>query len=259
MQENPGKTCREILLKNPDCYGQSGNYWINCGNQADEPVEVYCEMERLRGGWQQLLRENFTDGAGCPGQWTSFDGYNGVRYCSTTDGNYKAKFNVFSACPYSEVNGYVLVDQKGNCNAFTGQSKDLWEDYMDGVSITYGSNPKKHLYTYAVGWEEKARLESCECHGSTYTDYATVVGLDYMCDSGMQPNTVGQNLLIGERVLFTGMGCRAESGCCHVAGAPWFYKSLPNTIHDRVELRILSNSPHEEEMVLVRAIELYAR
>lgn len=233
MQENPGETCREILFKNPDCYGQSGSYWLNCGNETSEPVEATCEMSRLRGGWEQLIRENFTNstnGSMCPEKWVDFEGYNGESYCSTTDGKKRASLKLYATCPFSEVNGYVLVDQKGDCNAFKGQPRIIYGSYADGVSITYGSNPKKHIYTYAVGWEEKARLESCQCHGSTYTDYVATVALDYMCDSGMPPNTVGQSLLLGERVLFTGTGCHAESGCCHVAGAPWFYRELPDTI-----------------------------
>lgn len=260
-ESNPAKTCREILLKNPDCYGKTGWYWLTCGGeeQLDPPVLHLCDMNRLGGGWMRIARRNFTDGNPCPGDWISYVGSNGLNYCTTPDGVPQAQWRINPKCPYSEVNGYILGDQKGLCEAFTGASQEtsIKDNYVDGVSITYG-NPKQHLYTYAVGREEKARLESCECHGSTYSDYPVFVGWDYLCDSGMKPYEA-QASAIGKRVLWTGKGCDEQSSCCHTAGAPWFYRKLPLTANERIEIRIMSDDAHADEMVLLREIVMYIR
>ena len=206
----------------------------------------------------RVARRNFTAGNPCPGEWISYVGANGRQYCTSTDGTPQAEWVITSPCPYSEVNGVLLGDQKGNCDAFTDQdSSSIKENYVDGVSITYG-NPKQHIYTYAVGREEKARLESCECHGSTYTDYPIFVGWDFLCDSGMKPYTA-QASAIGQRVLWTGEGCDERSSCCHAAGAPWFYKILPETVHDRIQIRIMTDDAHADEMVLISEIIMFVR
>ena len=258
-EDNPAKTCREILLKNPDCYGQTGFYWLNCGGeqQLETPVLNYCEMSRLGGGWMRIGRRNFTRGNPCPGDWVSYVGANGMEYCTSADGDPQALWVIVPECPYSEVNGFILGDQKGNCEAFTNQGSSIDENYVDGVSFTYGIK-KQHLFTYAVGREEKARLESCECHGSTYTDYPAFVGWDFLCDSGMKPYTA-QASAIGQRGLWTGEGCDEKSSCCHTAGAPWFYRSLPETVQDRIQIRIMTDDAHADEMVLISEIILFVR
>lgn len=261
-EENPGWSCREILLKDPDCFDQSGLFWVSC---AGSPQQVYCEMSRLRGGWTRVAQANFTNGSACPGAWESYLGSNGVDYCAvpaSMTGQRKVSWYIQPPCRYSEVNGYVLADQQGNCDAFLYAASKIHNAYVDGVSITYGGNDgpggQTHLFTYAVGREEQARQESCECHGSTSQSPPQYVGLNFMCDSGMEPFTA-QASRIGYRVLFTGEGCGPDSSCCHRAGAPWFYRRLPMTTGRQLEVRIMQTNGHGDEVVLVRELELYVR
>lgn len=254
-ETNPGRSCAEILSVSPGCYGHSAYYWIKCGNMAN-PRHVYCDMERLQGGWIRLTAENFTAGTGCPCEWQNYTAANGLDYCTTDVGRPNASWSIDNICPYAEINGYLLADQKGECDGFYGQEKNLNGNYVDGVSITIGnSTQRQHLFTYAVGREEKAINEACECHGSPYIAYPWFIEWDYLCDSGFRADTVSTSA-IGTRILWTGQGC---TGCCHWAGAPWFYKELPQRVNERIEVRILTDDSHANEMVLVREFELYIR
>ena len=54
-----------------------------------------------------------------------------------------------------------------------------------GVTFTYGNNPRKHIWTYAGGWNEpKTYSSTCPCNnGSQYMNYTMFVGNDYYCES----------------------------------------------------------------------------
>ena len=74
--------------------------------------------------------------------------------CTTPNDTTIASWFIDTICPYSEVCGYVLVDQKGLDDRF---QSSLDGNYIDGISITYNdSNTRQHLYTYVVGREQKA-------------------------------------------------------------------------------------------------------
>ncbi len=209
-----------------------------------------------------MAQQNFTNGSVCPGDWEAYQASNGLDYCTVPADMVGARgvsWFIQPPCRYSEVNGFVLADQQGNCDAFIGGSTYA---YVDGVSITYGGSDgqggRMHLFTYAVGREEQARQESCECHGSTSQNPPHFVGLNFMCDSGMKPFTA-QASRIGDRVLWTGEGCDAGSSCCHRAGAPWFYRKLPMTVGRQLEVRVMQTNNFNDEIVLVREVELYVR
>lgn len=251
---NAGKTCREIILRDPDCYQQSGLYWVTCGTLST-PVQVYCEMGRLRGGWERLAKENFTGGASCPDEWVDHnEPSNGLHYCTTNTDS--AKWAIQPVCPFSEVNGYVLADQKGFADAFHGQDSRAWDSHVDGVTIFY--RHKYHVFTYAVGMEEKARMESCECHGSAHERAADWLQWNFMCDSAQPPLNTDPTL-VGQRVLWTGRDCGPESRCCHRAGAPWFYRSFPRPTSQDVRVVLKYDNGGSQGGVLVREVELYVR
>ena len=263
---NPAKTCREILMKNADCYQQSGTFWLDCGS-GGPAKEVFCDMSRLGGGWVRLVEKDFTSGGGCPpgSGWTGVQ-IDGVDYCSTVDGVGAAPWTLSAPCPFSEVAGYVLADQRGKSEGFYTSHREnptLDTNYVDGVSITYGNatstSPRQHVFTYAAGREELPRVESCPCHGSPYSDLPYFVQWDFLCDSSYAPFTSSPTS-VGYRTLWSGEGCGAGSGCCHDAGAPWFHKRLPDVVADQpIELRIMTDSTHADEMILVKQVALYVR
>ena len=61
--------------------------------------------------------------------------------------------------------GQVRGYQYEGPDAFCHLSKGIDSYYVDGVSITYGQNPRTHIWTYACG-VNKARVDkySCPCN-----------------------------------------------------------------------------------------------
>ena len=254
---NPGSSCRDILLVNPGCYSISGYYWIQCGNMSSA-IQVYCEMTTLQGGWLRVASENFTDNSTCPCEWVNVT-VDGTRYCTVANTDSQASWNIDHMCPFSEVRGYVLVDQRGKPDGFYGLSGGLNGSYVDGISFTFGKTSRQHLFTYVVADEvTHDSNRACECQGSSFTNYPRFVLWDFMCDTGYFSSPY-VTTSVAPRTLFTGEGCEEGSGCCHVAGAPWFYKGLSQTVSEDLEVRILADEDHSVEMILVRELELYVR
>lgn len=196
-------------------------------------------------------------------------------YCTVPPSCTQASWYIDTICRYSEVRRYVLIDQKGYsdgvqaCNVdnlATGRNNSCYDisinsNYVDGVSISYNSsNQHQHLYMHTVGRDHSPLPQSCQCHG-TYNlfSYPYFLMWDFMCDSGYSSVNSSTVLNFAPRTLFTGEGCY-DGGCYQVIGAPWFYCSLPVQVTDsRLEVRILSDGGHQDEMILLREAEFYVR
>lgn len=271
-------SCRDIILQNPACYQMSGYYWIDpCNTTETEPMQVYCDMEFLafHGGWMRLAIENFTNNDPCPDEFNQVV-VQGTTYCSTINGNTVAKWQISNFnCSFSEVRGYVLVDQKGLTDAFDQSNTDIDSNFVDGVtfSLLTPTSNRVHLYTYAVASTNAlATTKACKCQFGS-TEVPPIVQFDYMCDTGYKDDTVNianDTTQLAARTLFTGEDCEvgrppqtplySESSCCHVSGAPWFYRDLTTDWNCDIEVRIIEDDGnHASQLILVRELALYVR
>ena len=78
--------------------------------------------------------------------------------------------------------------QKGDTWAFYGTAPDLYrtidEDYVSGLSITYGNNPRQHIWTFASGRGEKYNHAlNCPCTTTAALSPPSYVGSNYYCES----------------------------------------------------------------------------
>ena len=76
--------------------------------------------------------------------------------------------------------------QKGDTVAFYGSSfrKTIENDYVSGLSITCGSNPRQHVWTYAAGISEKDNsVDNCPCTQYPGCTPPSFVGNHYYCES----------------------------------------------------------------------------
>ena len=145
---------------------------------------------------------------------------------------------------------------------------DNCSTYVDGVTITYGSNPRKHIWTYACGvgetilGDDLLRPYNCPCNSdSSGTSVPEWVSSDYYCESGLYPSQFQQKVLHSNDILWDGQQCNGNEGlCCTNPKMPWFIKAFNKTTTEDIELRMCgSEDPLNDEDTPLDIIELYIR
>ena len=166
--------------------------------------------------------------------------------------------NYFKVC--GQVRGY----QYHSPDAFHRLSKGIDSYYVDGVSITYGQCPRKHIWTYACGIREnQVNTWGCPCN----TGYSggnkvvsSFVGNHYYSESGLDPGKSWTSVLYANDFLWDGKNCDShEASCCTNSTMPWFYQVLDDIIQDDIELRVCGDYGLPDEDTSLDIIELYVR
>ena len=160
--EYPANSCAELAEREPDT--PSGNYWIL--NSTQSPVQVFCEMGdvfpsglNVTGGWVRVANLNMTDpDQQCPENLQLSYTNQPIRLCGKrTDGPScdSVTFTTYGV-QYRQVCGRVRGYQFGSTDPFERFTYcpapcTIDSPYVDGVSITHGASPRKHIWTYAAG------------------------------------------------------------------------------------------------------------
>ena len=223
----PADSCASVLLFAP--FFPSGDHWIKSSNGS--AVRVYCDMTRSCGnitrGWMRVAELDMTDTAiQCPSNLmlqtrtcipkTSAAACTSVYYPTHT--------------PYSHVCGMIKADTSGSPDGFEKHgfkrpdpSTNVSTNYVDGVSVTHGKNPRHHIWTMAF-----SGTTPCSCE----TNKPSFVASDFFCvNDCMMPNT-----------------------------PPWFYKQLSDTpTNDDIEMRLCRDEQRGNEDIAIEAIEFYIR
>ena len=153
--------------------------------------------------------------------------------------------------------GKVLGYQYGRTYGVNGGYDDINSAYIDGISLTHGY-PRYHIWSYISGHKENHDI-GCPCGSSGATSTPSFVGNDYYCESGNPSNWWQLTLFTGD-ILWDGSGCGSvEQSCCTRPGMPWFYKPLPYTTSDSIELRVCANGDTSYEDVPFSHVELYIK
>jgi hypothetical protein len=111
--------------------------------------------------------------------------------------------------------------------------------YVDGVSLTHGRDPRKHIWTFAAGL----------CPGNPPPAF---VGDDYFYDGHPHVTMVYLN-----NPLWDGVGCGTY--CCRRNHPPWFHKQLPRVATDDVEMRVCRDSHRDNEDLGIKLMEIYIK
>ena len=265
----PGASCADIYNINPTSYGRSGYYVL----KTDHLFSTYCDMELdcggNKGGWMRIADIDTSRGDACTSGWSSYN-----SYCTggLSAGCHSAYFSTNSTS-YSKVCGRVRGYQKGSMDAFYPSayaygnrddytpnittSRSLDGIYVDGISIASG-NPRKHVWTYAVGLsdDENHTTVNCPCAKYPGPDPPTYVGNYYYCESG-NTGVHHANVLYDEDPLWDGAGCGPENSCCYDAGMPWFFRQFPASTTGDIEVRICYDEGFNNEAVAVEQVQLY--
>ena len=267
-----GSSCEDIYNNNRETDDKSGYYRIN-DNQW-----TYCNMTRIAnditisgdfistcagvgGGWRRIVNINISAGDDCPGEWRKAT-QSGVSFCRVaSDDSLTCSSASFSTngISYQRVCGRARGYQKGDTITFyrTYSEKIIDQDYVSGLSITYSSNPRQHIWTFASGRGERILTNyfRCPCTSSwPIQNFPVFIGNNYYCEAASwyisDPDTYYFN-----DTLWDGAGC--IDNCCDDTTQPWFYHQLNQTTQDDIEARICAHGAFSVRSTLIDQLELY--
>ena len=226
-----------------------------------------------KGGWTRVAYLNMTEfNATCP-PGLSLQHYNSIDHglCGppSSISSIGCSSTTFSTLGlnYLEVCGQVRGYQYESSDAFYGiiVNVDIDSYYVDGVSITYGQNPRTHIWTYAGGLREDfSGTNGCPCNTGSYGRNkvaSSFVGNHYYCESAIDPgDSISNQILHANDPLWDGENCDShEVPCCTNSKMPWFYRILDDISQDDIELRICSDNYALYGHISLDIIELYVR
>ena len=229
-------------------------------------VTVYCDMEGINcdeeGGWTRVAYLNMTEpGTTCPSGLRQA-GYININHdvCGRSGAGCNSIIFSTYSLNYAKVCGQIRGYQFATPDAFNTGTSNIDSHYVDGVSITYGSNPRQHIWTYVGGWAEtRLDLLGCPCNSGSSASPPSFVGNDYYCESALNapPDSF---IFFGGDPLWDGQNCDGpESTCCINTNIPWFLKRLNRTTTDDIELRVCGNEVISNEDTPLDIIEIYVK
>jgi hypothetical protein len=218
-------------------------------------------------GWIRIAYLNMTDpDQMCPSPWTLFTSGN-KRVCFRNSSSAVAGCDsVFYDSPqqeYSQVCGRIIGYQYENPHGFFPYHEFRYSIdtfYIDGISVTHGSSPRQHIWTFAAGWSEVDDHGSCPC-GSPTQEAAIppFIGNNYFCETGTIP---GPNLstFYPDDPLWDGEGCGPGHSCeCELNSPPWFTANLTSPTTNDIEVRSCSYQSAARKNVGIELMELYVK
>ena len=231
-------------------------------------------------GWRRAAYLNMSDPTqNCRGTWGLIT--NPRRTCARP---YNAGFlSCYSAMfpiqgiQYSQVCGRIIGYQIGQPGAFLPENigpggpgpRAIDDQYVDGVSLTYGS-PRQHIWTFANGIDESPTplVDQCPCTVSQQLNVNTppYVGSDYFCETGFPQgqkymnNMLNQTAFHDDDPLWDGQGCGQLGACeCTFNNPPWFCKQLPQSTNADLEVRLCSTASATYENTAIELIDIYVK
>ena len=269
----PGRaaeSCFAIYDYNPRL--PSGLYYVNVKNQSGtkSPARVYCDMETRRcgvkGGWMYVTSLDMKNSThNCPSPFKQ-EVTSGKRLCvKKVSTGCSSKTYSIGGVPYAEVCGKAIGYAYGSPDAApipVGTIRSIEEAYMDGISITHGSNPRNHIWTYMGGYREYpggVNEHRCPCAAEGVPlSYNKFVGDHFYCESGNPSRGWLQKWYLDDP-LWDGAGCPTGNSCCANSRLPYFNRTLPRVTTDNIEVRLCADQPRPDEDVGLEELELYVR
>ena len=266
-----GSSCEDIYNNYPETGNKSGYYRIN------ESQWTYCNMTVIAngdfistcagvgGGWRRIANIDISAGDDCAGEWRKAT-QSGVSFCRVASDEWNscssANFST-NGISYQRVCGRARGYQKGHAAAFWGShphhNRTIDQSYVCGLSITYSSNLRQHIWTFASGRGERLTNNIWNCPCSTEKDVnvnypITAVGNNYYCESASW-YWGNSNTYYFNDTLWDGAGC--VDNCCDDTTQPWFYRQLYQITQDDIEARICTADAFSYGSPIIDQLELY--
>ena len=237
----------------------------NISSDIDDRIDRYIEHTNYKcgiisGNWRRIAYIDTTQGTTRPpGLREVTNSALNKRACGRSVSTGCSSVTFPSGGNYTHVCGRARGYQFYSTDAFRAFSGNgINNAYVDGLSITRGS-PRKHIWTYAVGYQEKAYAGGgfgfeCPCAIPTYPSHfkASFVGADYYCESGF---VTYERRTVWEDPLWDGEGCtQSANTCCQRFG--WFHKTVPLT-SDNLEVRWCADEGQSNEDFFTDIVEIW--
>jgi dynein heavy chain len=206
-------------------------------------------------------------GQNCPENWTLSESSLPMRTCGKKTEKNTCDSLVISTHgqAYQSVRGQIRAFQFGTPDAFmvtsTGPSID--DAYVDGISITHGQSPRKHVFTLAVGVvayysaEGDRKMSTCPNTGFGHPQPVFVAD-KYFCSSGTSKQDIESGMLFSDTPLWTdsyGPGASCDECMCPRT----FCVNLPEQTTDDLELRICTDEAVANEDIRIDMIDLWIK
>ena len=264
---HPAASCREIKELSPTA--PSGYYWLR--GTGDSSVHMYCDMSRscggITGGWIPVTKINMTNSSHtCPAGLKLLT--TPKRLCAMNidgGGCSSATFNLHGI-RYTHVCGKIIGYQQKSPDAFwpyrNNRRLTIDDQYVDGISLTHGRNPRKHIWTFVGALDEVPSHgpHICPCtniHNAVTIPIPPYVGSDYFCDTASESHF--QYRFYPNDPLWDGQGCGRLNTCCSFNNPPWFIKELPSSTSDNIEMRLCADEARSNEDITFESVELYVQ
>ena len=165
MNYYTGSSCEGIYKNNPETGLKPGYYhitesqlqWTYCNMTAIAIANAHITISGdfittcagVGGGWRRIVNINISAGDDCLGEWRKAT-HSNVGFCRVASDDWftcsSANFST-NGISYQRVCGRARGYQKGDTVAIFGQPfrQPIDEDYASGLSITYNSNPRRHI------------------------------------------------------------------------------------------------------------------
>ena len=237
-------SCKEILEKDPNSI--NGEYTLY-DPVANKEYKTHCFMIALKlcgnikGYTNVYLRESSQK---CPEGFIL-----SKSYCTrppTKSGGCVSFTVPTHGINYDRVCVIVFGVQLGTPDGVSGSNRpgSIDEAYVDGVSITHGKSPRKHIWTYMASSSEKKPI--CPCSTGSTVKVPDFIGKNYLCESANPEKTAVPGRLYGREVLWDKSQCNGvEASCCE--DKIYGYAVLPSSTTDDIEVRVCTDEATTDE------------
>ena len=265
---HPAHSCKEIYDRNTS--SPSGYYWLV--SSSEQAIQAYCDMERtcggVEGGWMKVISINMSNSSSsCPSGLKTLTSPKRLCAMNIDGGGCSSAYLNVQGVEYSRVCGKIIGYQQKSPDAFAqyyhNRALTIDQAYVDGISLTHGHSPRKHIWTFAAALHEIIssfpRL-LCPCtniHNHLTIPIPPYVGNDYFCDTASSQHF--EFRFYPNDPLWDGQGCGRLNTCCSFNNPPWFMKQLPESTHDNIEMRLCADSPRSDEDIVFEILELYVQ
>ena len=164
---------------------------------------------------------------------------------------------------YTQVCGKIIGYQHGTPDAFRPTiSENIDSNYVDGISLTHGKSPRRHIWTFAAALHEynSHAANVCPCTNTRNIPSPSVpgfIGNDYFCDTGSENSY--EYIFYGDDPLWDGAGCGGYNTCCDFNYPPWFRNEISPPTSDDIEMRLCTDSIRSGEDINFEVLEIYVQ